>query len=76
MVSGKQLTICWHMDDLKITRGKIHDYLGMTLHFSIKRKVKVLLMNYLKETIKDFLEVIDESAFTPAAHYLHDVNSN
>eukprot|EP00957_Ditylum_brightwellii_P009612 724568-Ditylum_brightwellii.AAC.1 len=60
MVRGKQMTICWHVDDLKIshvnsrevtkmlkilenkyrkmktTRGKVHDYLGMTLDYRKK----------------------------------------
>ena len=61
MINGKQCTILWHVDDLKIlhvdpavntkvikminkefgkeaqlavNRGKIHDYLGMTLDFT------------------------------------------
>jgi hypothetical protein len=65
MIDGKQCTIMWHVDDLKIshvnnsvntniikmidyefgkeaplaiTRGKIHDYLGMTLNNSEKGK--------------------------------------
>ena len=63
MIDGKQCTILWHVDDLKIshvdpaavttvigmineefgkegpitvTRGKAHDYLGMTLDCSTK----------------------------------------
>jgi hypothetical protein len=67
MVDGKQCTIVWHVDDLKIlhldpnavtsiikliddefgkeapitvTQGKIHDYLGMTLDYTEKGKVK------------------------------------
>ena len=59
MIGGKQSTVCWHMDDLKIScvdanevtkmiqwleseygdmhgsSGKIHDYLGMCLDYSI-----------------------------------------
>ena len=62
-INGKQCTILWHVDDLKIshvdskvvdsvleklgeiygkddllvtTRGKVHEYLGMTLDFSSK----------------------------------------
>ena len=58
VVNGKQLTICWHLDDLKmshveklavselalklvkcyrpkttISRGKVHDYLGIEMDF-------------------------------------------
>ena len=66
MIDGKQCTIVWHVDDLKIshvdadtvtstikliddefgneapitvTRGKVHDYLGMTLDYTEKGKV-------------------------------------
>ena len=77
-VDGNQLTITWHVDDLKIshldtkvvtkiiaklndkygkeatgkevpltvTRGKIHDYLGMILDFSEEGKVKVDMRKY------------------------------
>eukprot|EP00957_Ditylum_brightwellii_P074169 5635862-Ditylum_brightwellii.AAC.1 len=62
MVKGKQLKVCWHVDNLKIshkdskevtrmlrwleskygklrtTRGKIREYLGMTLDFSKRGK--------------------------------------
>jgi hypothetical protein len=68
MIDGKQCTVLWHVDDLKIshvledvntdiikrineefgkeapitiTRGKVHDYLGMTLDYSEKGKVKI-----------------------------------
>eukprot|EP00957_Ditylum_brightwellii_P078671 5981757-Ditylum_brightwellii.AAC.1 len=65
IVNGKQMTVCWHVDDLKIshvddaevtkilewlektygqlrtTRGKVHEYLGMTLDFSERGHVKI-----------------------------------
>jgi hypothetical protein len=68
MIDGKQCTILWHLDDMKIshvnektntyiiklinyefgeeapltiTRGKVHDYLGMTLDYSNTGKVKI-----------------------------------
>ena len=63
MICGKQLTVCWHVEDLKIScvdanevtkmmqwlesdygkmhgsRGKIHDYLGMWIDYSIPGEV-------------------------------------
>jgi hypothetical protein len=66
MIDGKQCTVLWHVDDLKIshsdpsvvealiyllnkeygkinslvsTRGKVHEYLGMTLDFSEEGKI-------------------------------------
>ena len=67
MINGKQCTIIWHVDDLKmshvssavldhiidklnqkygkeapltVNRGKTHEYLGMTIDFSVSGKVK------------------------------------
>jgi hypothetical protein len=86
IVNGKQLTICWHVDDLKIlhvdpdvitrfitwlkknfetifndgsgtmkiTRGKIHEYLGMTLDFSTPGELKISMIPYIKEIIAHF----------------------
>jgi hypothetical protein len=72
IIDGKQCTILWHVDDMKIshvdvktttniialingefgkeaslliTRGKVHDYLGMTLDYSKKGKVKIKMMD-------------------------------
>ena len=72
MIDGKQCTIVWHVDDLKIshidpeavttmiklidsefgkespitvTRGKVHDYLGMILDHSTKGKVEIKMLN-------------------------------
>jgi hypothetical protein len=77
MIDGKQCTILWHVDDLKlshmddavveeiisklnerygkeaplvVTRGKVHDYLGMTLDFSVKGKVKVITTQTISRT--------------------------
>jgi hypothetical protein len=82
-VNGKQLTICFHVDDCKIShvdskvlddtiewlrdefesvfedgsgkmkvhRGKVLKYLGMTLDFSKLKKVKVSIFDYVHEII-------------------------
>ena len=82
-VNGKQLTICFHVDDCKIShvdskvlddtiewlrdefesvfedgsgkmkvhQGKVLKYLGMTLDFSKKKKVKVSMFDYVHEII-------------------------
>ena len=80
MINGKQCTIGWHVDDLKIshvdsevvfydilnmldkrygkeapmvtTRGKIHDYLGMTLDYNINRKVQITMFEYIAKIIE------------------------
>ena len=72
-INGKQFTITWHVDDLKlshvekevvhemiyrvkslygnnmrISRGKKHNYLGMNLYFSVKDQFAVTMVDYLK----------------------------
>jgi len=97
LVNGKQFTICWYVDDLKlshvqsdevtkmlevlnqkfnqmtITRGKQHTYLGM--QFEIKGgKISMNMESYLDECIKSFGEVIVSSAATPANKTLMQIN--
>jgi hypothetical protein len=110
MMNGKQCTILWHVDDLKIShvnpnavteviqlleeefgkeapltkmRGKVHDYLGMTLDFSSPGQAKILMIDYRKHTgmidyIKYMLEEMpsdmDGEAPTPASNHLFQVN--
>jgi hypothetical protein len=83
MIDGKQCTICFHVEDckishvskkvvdqtiewlrkdyenvfedgsgkMKVSQGKIHKYLGMTLDFSTKGEVKISMIDYIKEVI-------------------------
>ncbi|CAJ1940735.1 unnamed protein product [Cylindrotheca closterium] len=37
-----------------IVRGKIHRYLGMTLDFSVKGKLKICMDDYVKNMLEDF----------------------
>eukprot|EP00957_Ditylum_brightwellii_P135686 10347663-Ditylum_brightwellii.AAC.1 len=77
------MTVCWHVDDLKIlhedsrkvtkmlyllkrkygkmktARGKVHEYLGMTLDYRKKGKVKVGMVKYIKEIEDTFPEKIE-----------------
>ena len=91
MVNGKQHTLIWHVDDLKIShfeydvvmdminmlsdkfgklaplnisRGKHHNYLGMTLDFSDKGKVKVKMIDY----VAGMLEWAKEEHFPNLQH--------
>ena len=80
IVDRHQLTVVWHVDDLKIShqnenvvmrmitwlrktyevlfddgngtmtvhRGKIHEYLGMSLDFTTDGQVQVTMFNYIK----------------------------
>jgi hypothetical protein len=40
--------------EVKATRGKIHEYLGMTFDFSEKGKVKIDMIDYMKAMVNDF----------------------
>jgi hypothetical protein len=87
-VEGSQLTICFHVDDcklshrspksvddimdwlrqnyesvfedgsgkMKVSRGKIHEYLGMTLDFNQPGVVRVTMFKYIDEINTTFLK--------------------
>jgi hypothetical protein len=61
---------------LSITRGKVHDYLGMTIDFSVEGKVQFRMDDYIERLLEDCPEDMDGTAVTPAAHYLFQVNEN
>jgi len=86
MVDGKQMTICYHVDDCKlshvdtkandhmiewlrhkyesifedgsgkmtVSRGKVHQYLGMTLDYRVRGQVKISMFDYIKEILTAF----------------------
>jgi hypothetical protein len=83
-IKGKQLTICFHVDDckishvmvrvvdytiewlrkeyesiftdgtgkMKVARGKVHTYVGMTLDFTTSKIVKVTMFEYIDEIVQ------------------------
>ena len=104
-VHRKQLTITWHVDDMKIShvepevvdsfidwlrmkyedvtkvtvsRGKIHDYLGMELDYSTKGEVKINMQRYVEKMIKEFpyQEQLKKGVKTSAAEHLFNINEN
>ena len=102
LVDGKQMTVVWYVDDLKlshicpqevsatieflcehyedengklkVTRGKIHYFLGMTLDYTTPGEVKIKMINYVKKMIREFPVEIKEAQKTPAAEHLFKVN--
>ena len=81
MINGEQLTVCWHVDDIKsshidpkvnkeflqwikatyrqlnqvkMTQGLLHDYLGMTLNYSVPGQVSINTSHYVKKMVKEF----------------------
>jgi hypothetical protein len=86
IIEGKQMTICFHVDDcklshhkkkvmdtmieylreeyesifedgtgaMKVIRGKIHKYLGMTLDYTVCGQVKITMLDYVDEILTAF----------------------
>ena len=102
IINGKQMTLTWHVDDMKIShvspdevtkmieflkskyandgigvmkvsRGKVHEYLGMTLDYTEKGIVKINMIDYVKRMIENFPEEVT-SASSPASEYLFKVD--
>ena len=59
---------------LTICQGKIHDYLGMTLDFSIDGKVQISMEEYIRNMLTELPEDMDGMATTPATEHLFKVN--
>ena len=59
---------------LTIRRGKIHDYLGMTLDFSLDNKVQIRMEDYIKNMLSELPANMDGTATTPAAEHLFKIN--
>ncbi len=102
IIDGKQCTIGWHVDDLKIlhvnprvvesivaqlnnkygkeeqilvNRGKVHDYLGMTIDYSVTGKVLFGMQGYVDQIISEAPSDMRGTAATPTANYLYDIDT-
>jgi hypothetical protein len=91
MINGKQCTIIWHVDDLKmshvssavldhiidklnqkygkeapltVNRGKTHEYLGMTIDFSVSGKVKFKMNDYVENLLDEAPDDMSGTAST------------
>jgi hypothetical protein len=43
-----------HGEVTTIHQGKIHEYLGMEVDYSVKGKVKISMIEYVENMLKDF----------------------
>ena len=59
---------------LTIRRGKLHDYLGMTLDFSRPGKVQINMEEYIRNMLAELPEDMEGTATTPAAEHLFKIN--
>jgi hypothetical protein len=96
MVDGKQQTVCFHVDDckishvdpkvndafietlrqeyesifedgsgnMKVNRGKVLEYLGMTLDYKVAGQVEISMLNYMDEVLEQFDEMAPEERGT------------
>ena len=57
---------------MKLKRGKIHEYLGMQLDFSVAGQVKITTLDYIQEMLEDFHKFDPNKTIsrTPAADHL------
>jgi hypothetical protein len=46
------------------TRGKVHDYLGMMLDFSLPGRAKILMIDYIEDMLEDMPSKMDREAAT------------
>ena len=102
MIEGKQCTIAWYVDDIKmshtkqevlenlltspneefgkeapltVTRGKVHDYLGMTFDYTIPGKVKITMPDFVQGVLDECPEdLMNGLSSTPAANHLFNVD--
>jgi hypothetical protein len=51
-------------------RGKGHEYLGMSLKFSEKGKVRIDMTKYVKEFLSNVPDDMDGEFITPAASHI------
>jgi hypothetical protein len=58
------------------TCGKIHEYLGMTIDFSINGKVRFSMTDYVRGILDELSDDMNGECATPAPNYLFEVNND
>lgn len=103
MVHDTQMTVSWHVDDLKVshkekkmvdefiewvidtygsigqvkvTRGKVHEYLGMKLNYEVEGQVSCDMTAYVEMMIKDFPQQLEGESKIPWNDNLFKVSEN
>ena len=59
-----------------VTRGDLHDYLGMTLDYGVEGKVSIRMEDYVDNMLVDLPVEFGGYAMTPAADHLFKVNES
>ena len=60
---------------LTATRGKVHDFLGMTLDYTEKGKVIIGMRQYVKKLIDEAPSDFNGTSPTPAAKHLFEIDT-
>ena len=55
---------------MTVTRGKIHNYLGMDLYYSEKVMMKVSIIKYIDKILQEFLDEINSTSATLVEDHL------
>ena len=53
-VNDKFLQWIRQLSEVKMTQGPLHDYLGMTLDYSVPGQVSINMSHYVKKMVKEF----------------------
>ena len=63
---------------MKMKHGKIHEYLGMQLDFSVVGQVKIIMFDYIQEMLEDFHKFDPDKTIsrTHAADHLFKVRDD
>ena len=62
---------------ITVTTGAVHDYLGMTIDYSIKNKVKFCMFDYIEQVLSEVdPTLIHDPCLTPATANLFKINDN
>jgi len=61
---------------MKESHGKIHDYLGMNLDFTVKGKVSITMFDYIKNMLNELPIDMAEVAVMPVATHLFEVSDS
>ena len=59
---------------LSVSRGKTHEYLGMSLDFHSKGEVRIDMEHYIDMMLRDAPQEMDGTSNTPVAAHLFKVN--
>jgi hypothetical protein len=59
---------------LIVNRGKVHDYLGMTIDYSVPVKVQIKMIDYIDNMLAELDDDMAGKSATPAPNHLFEVN--